>query len=75
MYMEVEPAKVRALLKSNPALFPLAAYDSLKGATEEDYDAKETTTSLYGSTESSTMHVWDDPAWKKKRRTRSDKRA
>ncbi len=47
MYMEVEPAKVRALLKSNPELFPYLPYESLKGATEEDYDAKETTTSAY----------------------------
>jgi TonB-dependent receptor len=48
MYMEVVPSKVRALLKSSPNLFPYVAYDSLKGATEEDYDAKETTTSAYG---------------------------
>lgn len=47
MYMEVEPAKVRALLQSNPELFPYLPYESLKGATEEDYDAKETTTSAY----------------------------
>ncbi|MBL9213085.1 MAG: TonB-dependent receptor [Opitutaceae bacterium] len=47
MWMEIEPAKVRALLKTSPNLFPYVAYDSLKGATEEDYDAKETTTSAY----------------------------
>jgi TonB-dependent receptor len=46
--MEVEPAKVRALLASNPALFPLLPYESAKGSAEEDYDAKETTTSAYG---------------------------
>lgn len=47
MYMEVEPMKVRALLESNPSVFTYVPYDSLKGATEEDYDAKETTTSAY----------------------------
>ncbi len=47
MFMEIEPAKVRALLQSNPALFPYVAYDSLKGAAEEDYIAKETTTAGY----------------------------
>lgn len=48
MWMEVEPWKVRALLKSNPELFPLLAYESAKGSAEEDYDAKETTTAAYG---------------------------
>jgi TonB-dependent receptor len=48
MYMEVIPEKVRALLASNPGLFPFVPYDSLKGSVEEDYEAKETTTSLYG---------------------------
>ena len=48
MYMEVEPAKVRALLASDPSLFPFLAYESAKGSAEEDYDAKETTTSAYG---------------------------
>jgi TonB-dependent receptor len=48
MWMEVEPAKVRALLKSNPALFPFLAYESALGSAEEDYDAKESTTAAYG---------------------------
>ena len=48
MYMEVEPAKVRALLASNPSLFPLLAFESARGSAEEDYDAKETTTAAYG---------------------------
>ncbi len=48
MWMEVEPQKVRALLATNPELFPLLAYDSAKGSAEEDYDAKETTTAAYG---------------------------
>lgn len=48
MYMEVEPQKVRALLQSNPALFPLLPYESAKGSAEEDYDAKQTTTAAYG---------------------------
>ncbi len=48
MWMEVEPAKVRALLKSNPSLFPLLAYESAVGSAEEDYDAKETSTAAYG---------------------------
>jgi TonB-dependent receptor len=48
MYMEVEPSKVRALLKSSPALFPLLPFESARGSAEEDYDAKETTTSAYG---------------------------
>lgn len=48
MYMEVVPSKVRALLAASPQLFPFIAYDSLKGSAEEDYTAKETTTSAYG---------------------------
>jgi TonB-dependent receptor len=48
MWMEVEPQKVRALLQSNPELYPLLAYESAKGSAEEDYDAKETTTAVYG---------------------------
>lgn len=48
MYMEVEPAKVRALLKSNPELFPLLPFESARGSAEEDYDAKETVTAAYG---------------------------
>jgi TonB-dependent receptor len=48
LFMEVDPAKVRALLQSNPALFPYVPYDSLKGSNESDYDAKETTTAAYG---------------------------
>ena len=47
MYMEVIPSKVRALLKSNPELFPYVPIDSMRGAVEEDYDAKETTTAAY----------------------------
>jgi TonB-dependent receptor len=47
-YMEVRPEKVRALLASNPTLFPLLPYESAKGSAEEDYDAKETTTAAYG---------------------------
>jgi TonB-dependent receptor len=47
MFMEVEPQKVRALLASNPSLFPYVAIDSQRGAVEEDYDAKETTTAAY----------------------------
>ena len=47
MYMEVVPSKVRALLKSNPELFPYVPIDSQRGAVEEDYDAKETTTAAY----------------------------
>jgi TonB-dependent receptor len=48
MYMEVEPQKVRALLKSSPQLFPFLPFESARGSAEEDYDAKETTTSAYG---------------------------
>lgn len=48
MYMEVVPSKVRALLKSNPELFPYVPIDSQRGAVEEDYDAKETTAAAYG---------------------------
>lgn len=48
MWMEVEPTKVRALLKSNPTLFPANAYLTLKGSNEEDYDAKEATSAAYG---------------------------
>ncbi len=48
MFMEVVPAKVRALLASNPSIFPYVPYDSLKGANEEDYDAKESTAAAYG---------------------------
>lgn len=47
MYMEVIPSKVRALLKSNPELFPFVPIDSARGAAEEDYDAKETTAAAY----------------------------
>jgi TonB-dependent receptor len=47
MYMEVIPSKVRALLQTNPELFPYVPIDSLRGAVEEDYDAKETTTAAY----------------------------
>lgn len=47
MFMEVEPQKVRALLKSNPALYPVLAYESAKGSAEEDFDAKETVTAAY----------------------------
>jgi TonB-dependent receptor len=47
-FMEVRPEKVRALLASNPELFPLLPYESAKGSAEEDYDAKETTTAAYG---------------------------
>ncbi len=48
MFMEVVPSKVRELLRTSPALFPYVPIDSLRGAAEEDYDAKETTTSAYG---------------------------
>ncbi|MBL9188030.1 MAG: TonB-dependent receptor [Opitutaceae bacterium] len=48
MFMEVVPSKVRELLKSSPALFPYVPIDSMRGAVEEDYDARETTTSAYG---------------------------
>ncbi|MBI4625050.1 MAG: TonB-dependent receptor [Verrucomicrobia bacterium] len=47
MFMEIIPSKVRALLQSNPELFPYVPIDSLRGAVEEDYDAKETTTAAY----------------------------
>ncbi|MFM8618433.1 MAG: TonB-dependent receptor [Opitutaceae bacterium] len=47
LFMEVEPAKVRALLRSSPGLFPYVPYDSLKGSTETDFDARETTTAAY----------------------------
>ena len=47
LFMEVEPAKVRALLRSTPGLFPYVPYDSLKGSTENDFEAKETTTAAY----------------------------
>ncbi len=47
MYMEVIPAKVRELLRTNPALFTYVPIDSLRGAAEEDYDAKETTAAAY----------------------------
>ncbi|MGH7957002.1 MAG: hypothetical protein ACREH8_08315, partial [Opitutaceae bacterium] len=49
MYMEVVPAKARALLASNPSLFVAApAASTVRGNHEADYDAKETTTSAYG---------------------------
>jgi TonB-dependent receptor len=48
MWMEIEPAKVRALLKSNPELFSLLAYDSARGSIEEDFRATEGTTAAYG---------------------------
>ncbi len=48
MFMEVEPPKLRALLKTSPGLFPFVSYDSLKGSNEEDYDASESTTAAYG---------------------------
>ena len=54
MYMEVEPGKVRELLKNEPNLFPFLAYESLKGSVEEDYDAEETTTAGYGM---GTLHI------------------
>lgn len=48
LWMEVVPSKVRDLLRTSPQLFPFVPYDSLKGSAEEDYVAKETTTSGYG---------------------------
>ena len=48
MFMEVEPAKLRALLKAEPNLFPYVPYDSLKGSNEEDSIARESTTAAYG---------------------------
>jgi TonB-dependent receptor len=48
MFMEVEPAKLRALLASEPGLFPFVPFDSLRGSVEEDSKAKETTTAVYG---------------------------
>ena len=47
MYVELDPVKIRGLLATRPELFTYLPYDSLKGATEEDYDAKETTTAAY----------------------------
>lgn len=48
MFMEVEPTKLRALLKAEPNLFPYVPYDSLKGSNEEDSIARESTTAAYG---------------------------
>lgn len=48
MYMEVEPKKVRELLRTSPQLFPFLAFESARGSAEEDYDAKETVTAAYG---------------------------
>jgi len=50
MWMEVDPAKTRALLKSNPELFTLLPFESLRGSIEEDFRAVETTTAAYGMT-------------------------
>jgi len=48
MWMEVQPGKVRDLLRASPQLFTYVPYDSLKGSVEEDSKAKETTTAVYG---------------------------
>ncbi len=46
-YMQVQPEKVRELLKSNPALFPVNVYAGLRASAIEDFTAHESTTAAY----------------------------